>query len=63
VDWESLSDQALWTAMNIALPIYSGQSQREVAALLGWREERVADHLKQLRAEIRELERQEADDA
>lgn len=49
--------------MNIALPIYSGQSQREVAALLGWREERVADHLKQLRAEIRELERQEADDA
>jgi hypothetical protein len=52
IDWEALSDEALWTAMNVALPYSSGLAYAEIAASLSRPKSWVIQRMRELRVEI-----------
>lgn len=52
VRWESLSAEAAWVAVNIALPMSSGASTKELAGRLGESQKWVEAQLENLRREL-----------
>lgn len=59
MDWNALSDRALWTIARIVHPISQGFSRSEVAASLGKTEQFVKVRLREMRDEIIEIMKDE----
>ena len=52
VDWEALSDPALWTIERVAIPLSQGYAYDEVATKLGLTKSFIRRRMTELRAEI-----------
>jgi DNA-directed RNA polymerase specialized sigma24 family protein len=53
VDWESLSEEALATLRDVAVPVALGLRYKEVAAQLGLTENAIGHRMALLRDEVR----------